>query len=637
MTTTLTPEKEAYLSSLSQDELKALANNSQPPAEQQQKEEYLKSLSPEDLKMLAGKSPDVRPQNNIPSQVVQDKYKIWKDNPKTASVLFGMREPFDALAQIPPALLASAFRKAGLKDTADYFENEAHTVNKDAKEAYATARQGDTSFDTARLIGNIASPVNIGGGMAVGSATKGLGLMGQSVAQGLLGGATQQADDSTENVLDQKIGQVGISVLGSHLINTFGKVLGSALMPKLSDQLQKLKDAGVDINKLSIGQALGGIYKKTEDFLRDVVPGGAVERAQQQGVNEFSKGLVRNIATDLGLDVPEHFNTQQTIDLVDGQIGKMYNTILPKIGTIEPTNKANRLSQASLLYAQKNINDPEVLKEYNQLVNMVNKRYVVDPTAGKFMYARNFKDLDSRLGSEINSAFSSTADNAVDQREKAKALLLLQQSLRDMAEAKDPTGILKKANSAHSALSLPKRTAGGSVEALKNESSFTPSQLMTQVKNENTTENLAKGKAKLQKEAQAGVKVLGQKTPSMEQRMLEKTIAGAGLGLSGYLGGPETAGLLGAGITAGTNAVYNPLVQQALVKTLVNRPAWANAITSPVAKVVNKLTPAVNPSLSTAVGAPLAQAGQRMMGDQNADVPMQQPIDLGTVGGSPNQ
>jgi len=618
------------LSNLSEEQLREFAG--MPSFE---KESAVKNKSDEELKMLAGQTPDLTPKNNLPSQEVQDKYKIWKDNPKTASVLYGMREPFDALAQIPPALLASAFRKAGLKDTADYFENEAHTVNKEAKEAYATARQGKTDFDTERLAGNILSPVNLAGGMAVGSATKGMGLVGQSVAQGLLGGATQEADDSTQNVLDQKLGQVGVSTLGSHLINTFGSVLGKALMPKLSDQLQKLKDAGVDINKLSIGQALGGIYKKTEDFLRDVVPGGSVEQAQQQGVNEFSKGLVRNVANDLGLKIPDKFNTQQTIEAVDNEIGKLYNTILPQIGTIEPTNKANRLSQASLLYAQKNINDPAVLKEYNQIVNMINKRYVTDPSVGKFMYARNFKDLDSRLGAEINSAFSSTADNAVDQREKAKALLLLQQSLRTMAEAKDPTGILKKANSANTALALPQRTAGTYVEAMKQEGAFTPSQLMTSVKVENTAKNLAKGKGKLQQEAQAGEQVFGQKAPSTEQRMLERAVAGAGLGLSGYLGGPETAALLGAGVTAGTNAVYNPLVQQALVKTLVNRPAWANSLTSPVAKVVQKLTPAVNPSLSTVAGAPLAQAGQRMMGNQMATQPMQQPIDLGTVGGSP--
>jgi hypothetical protein len=612
------------LSALSEEQLREMSG--EPSL---QKENAVKSKSDEELRMLAGNTPNLTPKAEITPQM-QDKYKIWKENPKAASYLYGLREPLDALAQIPPALLASGFRQAGLKNVADYFENEAHTINKEAKDAYNVARGGDQSFDPRRLAGNIASPVNLLAGAGMGLATKGMGAIGQGIGQGVVGGLTQEADDPNQNIMDQKIGQVGISVLGSHLINAFGNVLGKALMPKLSDQLQKLKDAGVDISRLSIGQALGGLYKKTEDFLRDVVPGGAVERAQQQGVNEFSKGLVRNVATDLGLDIPEHFNTQQAIGAVSNKISELYNTILPKIGTIEPTARSIRLAQASRAVAMKDINDPAVLKEYDALVKMVNKRFITDPNGNSTMFARNFKDLDTRLGEEINTAFSSTADNAIDQKAKARALLLLQQSMRKMAEAKDPTGVLKLANSANTALALPKRTAGTYVEAMKNEGAFTPSQLMTSVKVENTADKLARGQGRMQQVAQAGEEVLGNKAPSVGQRALEYGATGAGIGAVGHFGGPEMAGLLTGATALGTNALYNPVVQRILNKTLVDRPQMVNRALSPLASGVRMATPMVNPSLSTAVGAPLTEAGQRLMGDQNANVPMQQPTDIGS-------
>jgi hypothetical protein len=260
---------------------------------------------------------------------------------------------------------------------------------------------------------------------------------------------------------------------------------------------------------------------------------------------------------------------------------------------------------------------------------MVNKRYVVDPNLGKFMWARNFKDLDSKLGEYINDAFSAT-QNVTDENHKAKALLLLQKSLRDMAEAKDPTGVIKLANSANTALSLPKRTAGTYVEAMKNEGAFTPSQLMTSVKVENSTNKLARGQGRMQQVAQAGEEVLGNKAPSVGQRALEYGATGAGIGAVGHFGGPEMAGLLTGATALGTNALYNPVVQRILNKTLVDRPQMVNRALSPLASGVRMATPMVNPSLSTAVGAPLTEAGQRLMGDQNANVPMQQPTDIGS-------
>lgn len=594
------------------------------------------TFSDEDLKSIAGsltETPAPVPQSpGAPPATKEDKNDFWRQNPTAASVAYGLREPVDALAQLLGKGVESGFRAAGMNNVADFIKNDVESANAQAKEAYAAARGGDDSFDWWRLGANVVNPVNLAAGAKATSVAKDLAAnapklaqwLAPKVAAGGVGGLTQTVEPQEgAGFFDQKLGQVGVGALGGIVVGYLGDKLGAALMPKLNANLQALKDAGIDINKLSIGQALGGIYKRAEDFIRDVVPGRSVESAQERGLNEFSAGLVRRIAEDMGVKMPKDATTQQLIDLTQKAISSRYDDALKAIKTVVPTLRGDRMARQATLYAKNEITDPDLLNQFNNWIN----RYRTELFKPNGMTAKKFKELDEKIGSAAYNMMYATGENA-EQRELGRALKMLQASIRHMAEERDPTGLMRQANTAHAALQIPQRTATYVEAAAGREGAFTPKQLLTSSKVESSEKAFAAGRAPYQQLAQAGEAVLGGGKPSMEQRLTERAAAlgglygtGKALATPGMTPGATAATIGGAG-WLGTIGAYTPAMQQLLVRSMANRPDIVNKTLGPVASVVRKATPMATPGLSTAAGALPVNAAGRVFGMQE---PLAQP------------
>lgn len=146
--------------------------------------------------------------------------------------------------------------------------------SKDAEYEAARAEAGRGGMDAARLVGNVASPVNLVAAAKVPLAATTMGRVGQGAALGGASGAMEPITN-TENFWPEKLKQVGAGTVGGAVATPILGKLGDRLARKSSagvaQATQQEIDAAVDSALQGTGQTAADLSPQMLQGLRDEV------------------------------------------------------------------------------------------------------------------------------------------------------------------------------------------------------------------------------------------------------------------------------------------------------------------------------------------------------------------------------
>jgi len=146
--------------------------------------------------------------------------------------------------------------------------------SKDAEYEAARAEAGRGGVDASRLVGNVASPVNLIAAAKVPLAATTMGRIGQGAALGGASGAMEPVTN-TEKFWPEKLKQVGAGTLGgavaTPILGKFGDKLARKSSAGVAQATQQEIDAAVDSALQGTGQTAADLSPQMLQGLRDEV------------------------------------------------------------------------------------------------------------------------------------------------------------------------------------------------------------------------------------------------------------------------------------------------------------------------------------------------------------------------------
>jgi hypothetical protein len=363
-----------------------------------------------------------------------------------------------------------------------------------------------------------------------------------------------------EGFLPEKATDIGIGAALGPVAEKVVKGAGSVLSP----QLQRLKDLaaqGIDTSKLTFGQMLGGGAQSFENFLQGI-PGGGVkplvkqgqESLEQQAVKrsanfdnlldqfkdtnkkqitqdfdaaklnlekeglastdklnqyidimrkgledknaDFSLPIFNKVLSNLGQKLPAGVKGNAAVDFTQQAVTKGYDDALKTIESV--SIKPNRLQELNdiLERAQAEFGDaaPDLFK---QLKTDINTKML-----GNFANSANIPaNKWHTVYKEIGDKSFGKRDATGFERDYGKSLYEAQKVWAKMAEDADPTGAIKKVNTAYSELQIPQRAASYVTGVKLRGGAFSPEELLSASAKESSQKAFGAGKAPYQKQA----------------------------------------------------------------------------------------------------------------------------------------
>lgn len=413
---------------------------------------------------------------------------------------------------------------------------------------------GQEGFDGGRLVGNILSPINYAA-----PAVRGLNLLGRAgygLAQGAGLGALQPVYDTTEDsYAKQKTMQTGLGALGGAAAPTIGSLVGRVITPNVSAHARTMLDNGV---RLTPGQIAGNWLKPLEDKISSVpVVGSFVGGARARATDDFNRVVLKRPLSFIGEDLPKHINIgREGVDYVEGRIGNVYNTTLPKM-----TGKANQpfindLTQV-VVQAKKSGASPAVLE---RLKNVMDGQLLDKVSPNSTYDGATLKTIQSELSRLAGNHMGS---NSMDDQVLGDAIAGMHKAFNKMLQRENPAfaPTLKKADRAWANYARVRRAAS-SLGA--KDGKISGAQLANAVKALDKSAGkgaYAKGKALMQDLSDAGLGTLPAAYP-------DSGTAGRLL-MAGVLGGGHFIEPATATMAAGLSSLYTR-PGQALVRGIIS-------------------------------------------------------------------
>ncbi|OYD77980.1 UNVERIFIED_ORG: mannosyl-glycoprotein endo-beta-N-acetylglucosaminidase [Burkholderia sp. CF145] len=546
-------------SSMSDDQLRALAGGAVPQQPAQQQPDYPK-MSDEQLLQLAG--PQAAPdKSNIGGRVVQ-----------------GLRSPVDAGAQLLTHVLPNSFVDA--VNSGAQWLNENIPITKTLGITPATSKQLDQgiaqrereyqasrgyhagTFDPARVAGEMAAtaPLMLAGGAPAGLVR----AAGTGAAYGAAGGALTPVTDENADYGDTKLGQIASGAIGGAVAGPVADIAGRGvarvLSPSVRPEVQALLDEGVTPTP---GQILGPRAARAEEALTSYpFLGGGIRNARERAVEDLNDAAIRRatLAGDVAPSVAQG-NLRGALDTVQGNLSRAYDDLLPRITVrMDPQlgSTLNAIEQAASTLP---------VDQANRFTAVMNRTVGNSLTQNGSMSGRAFKTVESSLRQEISAAGQSPDPYT---RMMADHLRDVRNALRDSLQRTNPQYApqLRAINQAWANYSILRR-AGAKVA--NPDSPMTVAGLQSAVKANNNTVGkggFATGTALMQDLTDPAVSVLGNKVPNSGT---------ADRGLLGMLGlGYISPTALGMGAVG--NLLYTRAAQRALAALLTQRPELARTL-----------------------------------------------------------
>jgi hypothetical protein len=480
-------------------------------------------------------------------------------------------------------------------------------------------KMGGMPSQIAELGGEVLSPVPT---KLLGLASKGMkyapmaakgledlfkeSVLAKSAAQGATAAALNPTDTTKDqsytDFLGKKAEQVG---LGGATGAALGKAGQVALNPKVTAEVQKLKDLGMKYftpGQLAgqvpmIGKLLHSIEQKATSL---PIAGGIVEQGLKTSAGDFNRALGNEVLKPMGQTLPKTVKPgEDMISYLNDRIENAYDTITPKLslknviyndpasptGITSTVKKFNdKLAEVTQGLPSAKGNDMQGMVHDEFDKHILNPLYRLTQQNGQ-MTGEEFRAAEKNLG---RTAFNYMKNPAT--YDVGAALKDLQGELRKELANQNPA-LAKELNGIHQAFirHLPVERAASYVGAQGRV--FTPSQFESAVKAETKGKGrFASGQSTFYPESQAALNVLGRTSPD------SGTAARAGVGALLTGGGYGAAGIPGA-VNAlalpaiGAGALYNQPVMGALTKLATERPEF-----------MKRAAPAVQSGLSTLGG-----------------------------------
>lgn len=505
---------------------------------------------------------------------------------RTDRVLFGMADPVQGGAQLLTKALPQGVVNAGnrlnnwLADKTGLVAKlpeggvQQQTVEREA--AYQAQRGPDQGFDGYRLLGNVASPVNIGLGLAAPTAATLGGRMAASAVTGASAGALSPVTEG--DFATEKAKQVLLGGVTGGVTPAIGAGVGRVISPKasVSPEVALLKQEGV--KSMTLGQVLGGRMNAAEEKLQSLpIVGDAIAKARTRALEDFNKAAINRATAPIGVKVDGV--GQKAVAEAGDAIADAYDAALGSIKTVKFDGKFAQDFRQLKNMAQSLT--PDMRNKFNKAT-----RDVIGGRTSQVggMTAETMKKVDSELG-QMAARFGRSS--VASEQELADALKQAQALLREQVARSSPQAskALKAADKAYANLV---RVEGAAKAAKNNDGLFTPAQLNQAIQTADNSVRkraVSRGTALMQDLGSAGQSVIGNRVPN------SGTFDRAALGIGAMGGGYMLDPLIPMGLGAGALA-YTPWLQRLLTASASSRPASAKA----VAELLNKSTPVLGPA-----------------------------------------
>lgn len=587
-------------SSMSDDQLMALAHGGQPAQQQPAQPVDYSKMSDEQLRQLAG--PQAAPDNtSFLGRVGHGAMNVIQGGAQT-------------LAHVVPDSVANAVNEGA------QWLNEHAPITKTLGITPATPQQIDQQTaqreaDYQRSRGSNAGTTDIGAGIGELAATAPLMFAGPvgaaggrllpglaraaatGAAYGAGGAALTPVTDPNTSFGDAKLGQMATAAIGGAVAGPVAEALGRGvsriISPNVRPEVQSLLDQGVTPTP---GQIIGPTTAKLEQRMESLpFVGGGITQARTRAVEDLNIAALNRPLKAIG-EAPLT-SSEFAQDGLRGSIGKVEDAISSKYDNLLPTlkldvtptlgTKLNAIEQT----ASQSLPQPQA-----DLFSRIIQNTFGTNLNGGSLAGRDFKTMESALTAQIRSA-STHPDPYV--RDMAGYLKQFQQALREGLAASNPAQAqeLSALNKAWANLTVLQRAAARVTDP---NSSMTVAGLQAAVKANNATVRkggFARGNALMQDLTDPAVAVLGNKVP-------DSGTAGRGLLGAALLGhglSPHTLMLGGA-----ARLLYTKPGQAAMAALLTQRPAMA----APIAGLVRNGSAPISGLLSGQVGADLSNRPQ---------------------------
>lgn len=442
-------------------------------------------------------------------------------------------------------------------------------------QGYETARQdqGRSGFDAMRFAGNIASPINILGTKGIPSMAGASipSLIGSGAAIGAAGGASQLVLNG-DNYWAQKAGQTALGAAGGAVLAPVAGAISKVLSPDATARIQALRANGVNP---TIGQTLGGVANTLEEKAQSIpLMGDMITNARANSRNQFNLATINKALDPIGEQVSEI--GQEGVKQAGDKLSAAYDTVLTKLGAVKLDPQFQ--SDLGQLQGMASGLTPNMAGRFNSILkdNVMSR---VSPN-GSFL-ADTLKEVQSELAAKARS-FSSAGG---EQGELGDALSQLNNLLKQQVARASPEAASQLSNIDTGWANLV-RIEGAAKGAMKSDGIFTPGQLLTAVRQADTSVRdraSARGTALLQDWANTGQSVLGNQYP--DSGTAGRAMLGMGAVASGAL---SPAVPIGLGIGA---AAYTSPIQRALVSAAADRPDLALKLAQQLRSGVPMLAP----------------------------------------------
>ncbi len=432
------------------------------------------------------------------------------------------------------------------------------------------AAAGKSGFDYSRLAGNIINPANLAIASRVPVATSLAGKAGLGAATGGFFGALQPVTQG--DFLEEKRKQALTGTVLGEALPYATEGLSRIIKPQVNKGLELLNKSGIET---TIGQKLGGGYRKAEEALKSIpFVGSIIENAERRGIESFNAASLNRSLNPIGKKLPEGLKAgNDAIDYTAKQVSQYYDDVLSNVsGTLD---KGFKRDLSGLNNLTKNL-APEQKAQFDRIVqNEIIDRFTKQGKAS----GETIKNIESKLG-QLSTGYS-RSDN-YDHRLLGDAVKEAQNALRQMLLRNNPKQApnLQKANEAFANLLRP-QVAGARVGA--QEGVFTPNQLKSAVRELDPTrrkKGFATGNALQQDLSDAGVSILANKLPD----------SGTAYRALGLFNTP-----LGLGLSIPASALYSQTGNKLLNLALTQRPQLAAPAAKAVSDSARYLTPGVVP------------------------------------------
>ena len=387
------------------------------------------------------------------------------------------------------------------------------------------------------------------------------GMQAATVAKGLLqaAGLGGLMSAASEPVLegDLATGKAEQALKGGLFGAAFQK--GAQMLDPALDRLRTLMDLGVDVEGLrkkgTLGQLLGGPLETFEKFLERISfsqlgsrqkagaeeLGKAVERANLESQMSFSTPLINKALAPLKQEIPTELRGYEAIQSAEKIISDGYADALNRIKavTLQPQHEKALINILDKARQDFGLVAPDLFAKFKQDLTKLVSAFDQNNRLNAQVWNKDREELGSQ-------AFKFRGSDNPFIRDAGKAYREVQKVWMNMADDADPTGKIRAANQAYSAMQPLYRAAGYVNAAKAREGAFTPQELLTATAAENRRK-FQRGRAPFQQEAIAGAEqlkqqaeqranILGQVSQSSDQTLAGKMIppvAGVGSIMAG--------------------------------------------------------------------------------------------------------